>query len=138
MSCSYSAADVYVSLQVTGCQMIPVSIINVTRLLFTFDCAHRSVFASSLKSCQYAKGNNAAPTLVLESLQLPTSRWSSAQFEHYLSSTVYLVPYTIINIVTHYTVNYYSFPEFLVLLLLLIFSFHMSNFVFVAYYVTHI
>lgn len=106
VSCSYSAADVYVSLQVTGCQMIPVSIINETRLLFTFDCAHRSVFASSWKSCQYAKGNNAAPTLVLEPLQLPTSRWSSAQFiTPYLSSTVYLVPYTIINIVTHYTVN---------------------------------
>lgn len=58
-----------------------------------------------IKKPSIYKGHNAAPTLVLESLQLPTSRWASAQFEHYLSSTVYLIPYTIIHIFTHYIVN---------------------------------
>lgn len=78
-----------------------------------------------IKKLSTYKGHNAAPTLVLESLQLPTSRWASAQFEYYLRSTVYLIPYTIINIFTHYIINYKSFPEFWVLSPQLKFSLNM-------------
>lgn len=83
--------QVCVWLKVTG-----YYIINITRLLFVCFWLPWCGVARLLKSCQYAKVHNAAPAEVMESLQLPASRWSSAQFEQYLGSTVYL-PYTFIN-----------------------------------------